>query len=125
MKNASLVYICVFFNDDSYLWAKCNQADSLVQAIGATQIWDQMVGQALNLSKWQCCQWLFLVPLKGGRDYITSQKAIYKWYILPIGGLYTTYHPLQEPEKSIDVGPQTVSPEKKAKELCFQCVRLL
>ena len=27
---------------------------------------------------------------------------VYKWYILPIGGLYTTYHPLQEPEKSID-----------------------
>ncbi len=26
-------------------------------------------------------QWLFLVPLKGGRDYITPQKAIYKWYI--------------------------------------------
>ncbi len=28
----------------------------------------------------------------------------YKWYILPIGWLYTTYHPLQEPEKSIDFG---------------------
>ena len=27
---------------------------------------------------------------------------VYKWYILPIGGLYTTYHPLQEPEKSIE-----------------------
>ncbi len=27
---------------------------------------------------------------------------VYKWYILPIGGLYTTYHPLQEPEKSSD-----------------------
>ena len=26
-------------------------------------------------------QWLFLVPIKGGRDYITPQKAIYKWYI--------------------------------------------
>ena len=25
-------------------------------------------------------QWLFLVSVKGGRDYITSQKAIYKWY---------------------------------------------
>ena len=30
-------------------------------------------------------QWLFLVPLKGGRDYITPQKAIYKWYI---SGIY-------------------------------------
>ena len=27
---------------------------------------------------------------------------VYKWYILPIGGLYATYHPLKEPEKSID-----------------------
>ena len=31
------------------------------------------------------CQWLFLVPLTGGRDYITHQKAIYKWYI---SGIY-------------------------------------
>ena len=30
-------------------------------------------------------QWLFLVPLKGGRDYIIPQKAIYKWYI---SGIY-------------------------------------
>ena len=59
---------------------------------------------------WVDGQWLFLVPIKGGRDYITSQKAIYKWYIsdiyiyiLPIGGLYATYHPLQEPEKSIEM----------------------
>ena len=28
--------------------------------------------------------------------------VVYKWYILPIGGLYATYHPLQEPEKSVD-----------------------
>ena len=27
---------------------------------------------------------------------------VYKWYILPIGGLYATYHPLQEPEESIE-----------------------
>ena len=57
-------------------------------------------------STWILYQWLFLVPVKGGRDYITSQKAIYKWYIyvyiLLIGWLYTTYQPLQEPEKSID-----------------------
>ena len=30
-------------------------------------------------------QWLFLVPVKGGRDYIIPQKAIYKWYI---SGIY-------------------------------------
>ena len=39
-------------------------------------------------------QWLFLVPLNDGRDY--------KWYILPIGGLYATYHLLGEPETTID-----------------------
>ena len=30
-------------------------------------------------------QWLFLVPLKGGRWHIIPQKAIYKWYI---SGIY-------------------------------------
>ena len=33
---------------------------------------------------------------------MTLQKAIYKWYILPIGGLYATYHLLGEPETTID-----------------------
>ena len=47
-------------------------------------------------------QWLFLVPLKGGMDYIIPQKAKYKWYILPIGGLYNPYHLLREPETTID-----------------------
>ena len=27
---------------------------------------------------------------------------VYKWYILPIGGLYSTYHLLREPGNSID-----------------------
>ena len=27
---------------------------------------------------------------------------VYKWYILPIGGLYATYHPLQEQEESVE-----------------------
>ncbi len=31
-----------------------------------------------------------------GKDY-------YKWYILPIGGLYATYHLLGEPETTIDL----------------------
>ena len=56
-------------------------------------------------------QWLFLVPLKGGRDYITPQKAIYKWYILPIGGLYNPYHLLGEPETAIDSTKQKVISE--------------
>ena len=34
--------------------------------------------------------------------YIIPQKAIYKWYILPIGGLYATYHLLWEPETTIE-----------------------
>ena len=29
-------------------------------------------------------QWIFQVPVKGGRDYITPQKATYKWYISAI-----------------------------------------
>ena len=27
---------------------------------------------------------------------------VYKWYILPIGGLYATYHPLGEPETTTE-----------------------
>ena len=29
-------------------------------------------------------------------------KVVYKWYILPNGGLYITYHLLREPGNSID-----------------------
>ena len=32
----------------------------------------------------------------------TDVYHLYTTYILPSGGLYATYHPLQEPEKSID-----------------------
>ena len=28
---------------------------------------------------------------------------VYKWYILPIGGLYATYHLLREPETTIEL----------------------
>ena len=34
---------------------------------------------------WVCVQWIFQVPVKGGRVYITPQEAIYKWYI---SGIY-------------------------------------
>ena len=52
-------------------------------------------------------QWLFLVPLKGGRWHIIPQLAvyttyIYHLYILPSGGLYATYHLLGEPETTIE-----------------------
>ena len=40
-----------------------------------------------------------------GRDYISPKKAIYTWYISGITGrLPTTYHLLQESEKSLDHG---------------------
>ena len=47
-------------------------------------------------------QWLFLVPLKGGRWHIIPQLALYTTYILPSGGLYATYHLLGEPETTIE-----------------------
>ncbi len=50
------------------------------------------------------CQWLFLVPLKGGRWHIIPQLAVYTTYILPSGGLYATYHLLGEPETTLDTG---------------------
>ena len=42
-------------------------------------------------------QWLFLVPLTGGRWHIIPQLAVYTTYILPSGGLYATYHLFGEP----------------------------
>ena len=48
-------------------------------------------------------QWLFLVPLKGGRWHIIPQLAVYTTYILPSGGLYATYHLLGEPETTIEM----------------------
>ena len=44
----------------------------------------------------------FLVSIIGGRWYIITQLAIYKWYILAIGGLYITYYRLREPETAIE-----------------------
>ena len=39
-------------------------------------------------------QWLFLVPVKGGRWHIIPQLAVYTTYIPLIYHLYTTYIPL-------------------------------
>ena len=53
----------------------------------------------------KCNRWLFLVPIKGGRWHIIPQLAVYTiiyTHILPIGGLYATYHLLWEPKTTID-----------------------
>ena len=58
-----------------------------------------------NSCKWQVriiYQWLFLVPVEGGRWHIIPQLAVYTTYILPSGGLYATYHLLREPETTIE-----------------------
>ena len=46
-----------------------------------------------------------LVPLKGGIGSIfhPPEGKDYKWYILPIGGLYATYHLLGEPETTTEI----------------------
>ena len=46
-------------------------------------------------------QWIFQVPLEGGRWHIIPQLAVYTTYILPCRGLYNPYHPLQEPENPL------------------------
>ena len=40
---------------------------------------------------------------------IGSIYHLYTTYILPSGGLYNPYHPLQEPEKSIEPIPKIVA----------------
>ena len=52
-------------------------------------------------------QQMFQVPVIGGRGYIIPYMAIYTTYIitayiLPIRGLYATYHLLREPETNIE-----------------------
>ena len=55
----------------------------------SSKIFSQMVvkdgDESHGINQQSPYQWLFLVPLKGGRDYIIPQKAIYKWYI---SGIY-------------------------------------
>ena len=57
-------------------------------------------------------QWLFLFPLKGGRWHIIPQLAVYTTYIpliLPSGGLYATYHLLEEPfQQPLIYFPQSI-----------------
>ena len=53
-------------------------------------------------------QWLFLVPLKGGRDYIIPQLAVYTTYIPLIvltfwGVISYRSQLLGEPETTIDL----------------------
>ena len=59
-------------------------------------------------------QWLFLVPLKGGRWHIVPIGSIYHLYttyILPSGGLSAAYHLLGEPETTIDQAVTVSSPQ--------------
>ena len=42
---------------------------------------------------------------------------VYKWYILPIGGLYATYHLLGEPETTIEKGLGVWTPGMIFKDL--------
>ena len=42
---------------------------------------------------------------------------VYKWYILPIGGLYATYHLLGEPETTIEFTSTKPFSDKPPKEL--------
>ena len=74
-----------------------NEAAEVMVVLGicGTAAWEALHGQ-----------WLFLVPLKGGRWHIVPQLAVYTTYttyILPSGGLYATYHLLGEPETTIDM----------------------
>ena len=60
------------------------------------------IARVLNCAS--VCQWLFLVPVKGGRWHIIPQLAVYTIYILPSGGLHATYHLFGEPETTIEFG---------------------
>ncbi len=73
----------------------------------------QRLCQTPQTQEVSCCQWLFLVPLKGGRWHIIPQLAVYTTYTLPSGGLYATYHLLGEPETTID--PKIVSNASNAR----------
>ena len=57
-------------------------------------------------TKASLCHRIILVLVIGGRDFITPKRRqrlylIYKWYILPIGWIYATYHLLQEPKNPL------------------------
>ncbi len=52
---------------------------------------------------------------------------VYKWYILPIGGLYATYHLLGEPETTIALFGVSSYPKTLANcsEVTFDMVLVL
>ena len=52
-----------------------------------------------------------------------TQLAIYKWYILPIGWLYITYHLWREPEKAIGNKPHQLHFELIM--FCFGVIKLM
>ena len=93
------------FPTDGWIFFQHDSASPFSFGIQASSVKNSF---RIVLLKWRALyiEWIFQVPIKGGRDYITPKRRqglylICMWYILPIGWLYTTYHPLQEPEKSI------------------------
>ena len=69
-------------------------------------LWHKILGKKKTTKKLGKSQWLFLVPVKGGRWHIVPQLAVYTTYIPLIycllRGLYATYHLLREPETTIE-----------------------
>ena len=76
----------------------------LAENPGYVELSDRMI--LVPLISQTLSQWSFLVPSIGGRYHIIPQLAVYTTYILPIGWLYITYHPLREPETAIDWGSE-------------------
>ena len=82
-----------------------NQTDTRVDS-GYHFILDKLL-QPCSLGS-KTCHRIILALVIAGRDYIYNPAGgniylVYKSHILPIGWLHTTYHPLQEPEKSVEL----------------------
>ena len=64
------------------IWVKICEDIPQTSSSSSQTSWDRFGVSEWTLPRYQ---WIFLVPVKGGRDYIIPQKAIYKWYI---SGIY-------------------------------------
>ena len=84
--------------------ATCHRCPGVFNYLGSTHGWNQQ----------KKGQWLFLVPLKGGRWHIIPQLAVYTTYIPLIvlafwGVICYRSHLLGEPERTIERGAQQLS----------------